>query len=248
MPAHIEPRLIDGEDAEIAQYRALSGLAVTGLIIGLLSPIWMIDPRLWVVPGPVFGIVFGSMALWQIKRKAPALIGRKAALVGLVLSLLFGTAAPADWLGYRWAVRREARRFALQWFDFLANNQPHKAYQLTLHPKLRQPLEDKALEDHYRQGSHAKEELDNYRSQELIQALTDLGKRARVRYRQTDSQGHIGSKDVVNQTYEVTDKDQRPGGKRPFSVSLSLERLVLDNGRAEWQIAGAQDGPTPEEP
>jgi len=244
MSAYPQPRLTDGQDAEIAQYRALSGLAATGLILGLLSPFWMIDPLLWLLPVPPVGILFSLLALRQIMLNAPVLVGRKAALLGLTLSLLFGTAAPTNWLCYRWAVCREARQFARQWFDFLARGQPQKAYQLTLHPRYRPPLDDQALQDTYRQGSAAQKELENYRTQPLIHALTALGERAQIRYYQTDGMVHTGEKDVVFQVYAVTYQDPQAGGtgeKKSFFVSLELYRLRLKDRRAEWQL-GRTDG------
>ena len=244
MSANLKPRLSDDQDAEIARYRAVSGLGVAGLFFGLLSPVAMIAPLLWIVP--LWGIFLCGLALWQISQNAPALTGRKAALLGLIFSLLFGAAAPTSWLSYRWVIRREARRFAGQWFEFLRDDQPHKAYQLTLHPKSRQPLDDKTLKGFYRQGSRGREELDNYASQRLIRTLRALGKKAQVRYYQTDDQGHAGERDVVYQTYAVTYEDRQAGKKKTFFVSLKMDRLKVNTGQAEWQLSGAEGGFKPE--
>jgi len=248
MSAHLQPRLTDGQDAEIAQYRAWSGLAATGLILGLLSPFWMIDPLLWLLPVPPTGVLLSLLALRQIRLHAPVLAGRQAAVLGLTLCLLFGAAAPSNWLCYRWAVCREARKFARQWSDFLAQGQPQKAYQLTLHPKYRPPLDDEALQGTYRQGSAAGKELENYRTQPLIRALVALGERAQVRYYQTDGMVHSGEKDVVFQIYAVTYQDSWSGGtgeKKSFFVSLEMYRLRLGNGRAGWQLGRANGGSKP---
>jgi hypothetical protein len=260
MSANLNPQLTNGQDAEIAQYRTLSGLAVTGLIFGLLSPIWMIDPLLWLLPVAPLGILFSSLALWQIARNWPALIGRKAALAGLVLSVFFGTAAPTNWLGYRWAIRREARLFAHQWFDFLAHGQPEKAYQLTLDPKYRPPLDDATLQALYRHGSPARDKLDDYVSQRLISTLIALGQRAQVRYYRTDLQTPAGQRDIVFQTYAVTYVDQQTGEKKTFFVGLELQRHTLNTRpprggtfpmprrrRAKWQLSRTEDGLKPEE-
>ena len=73
---------------------------------------------------------------------------------------LFGTAAPTQWFGYRWLLRREARQFADAFFEFLRQGEPHKAYQLTLHPEYRQPLDEK-LWRFYRESPHWRGELKN---------------------------------------------------------------------------------------
>lgn len=244
MPADPKPRLTDGRDAEIAEYHALSGLAVAGLIVGLWAPVAMIAPLLWTVP--LAGIALCGWALRRIGQSSPALVGRKAALLGLTLSLLFGVAAPTDWLGYRWVLRREARRFAQQWFDFALHQQWPKAFQLTQHPKSRQPLDDQTLRFYYRRGSKPREELENYAAQPLNRALGALGERAQVRYYQTDGQGLGGEKDIVIQTYAVTYHDQQADEKKTFFVGLQMERLRLDTGQAEWQLSSTADGSKPE--
>lgn len=244
MSANLKSPLTDGPDAEIAQYRAVSGLGVAGLIFGLLGPVAMFGPLLWIVP--LWGIVLCGLALWQIRQNAPGLAGRKAALLGLIFSLLFGAAAPTSWLSYRWVIRREARQFAGQWFEFLRDDQPHKAYQLTLHPKSRQPLDDQTLKGFYRPGAPGREELDNYVSLRLIRTLRALGEKARVRYYQTDGQTHTGEKDVLYQIYAVTYQDPQAGKRKTFFVSLKMERLKLNTGQAEWQLASTEDGFKPE--
>jgi hypothetical protein len=239
-------RLPDGSDAEIAQYRALSGLAVAGLVLGLLSPLWMIDPLLWLLPVPPLGILLSALALRQIRLAAPVLVGRRAALVGLLLSVFFGAAAPANWLCYRWAIRREARQFAHQWFDLLAHDRPQQAYQLTQPPKYRPLLGGNTLQGLYRAGSPARKALDDYVSRQLIRTLLALGERAQVRYYQTDGFTHTGQKDVIFQTYAVTYHDPTSGEKKTFFVSLHMERVKLDTGRAGWQLMRTEDGFKPE--
>ena len=100
------PHLTDRQDTRIAEYRAVSSSAVAGLILGLLSPAAAIDPVLWAVP--IAGIIFSSLSLRRIAQNAPALIGRKAAIVGLILSIFFGSAAVTDWCAYRAMLRRQS--------------------------------------------------------------------------------------------------------------------------------------------
>lgn len=226
------------QDAEIAQYRALSAPAVAGLILGLAAPLAMVVPMLWGVP--LAGIACSTVALWRIARNAPALAGRKAALAGLTLSVLFAVAAPTHWSVYRGLVRREAQRFARCWFEFLADNQPHKAHQLTHSPEFRRPLDDKLL-DHYAENSST-EELDLYVARPPVRTLLELGRKARVRYCTTSYQAHEGRRDILYQVYAVTSGD---GGRdETFFVGLELKREILDTGRANWYLVDAY----PEQP
>ena len=86
-PSVPDVHITDPQDAELAAYRAVAGQAVVGLIFGLLAPLALVDPLLWAVPA--LGVLLSGWALRRIRRSEPALAGRKMALAGLVLSLLF---------------------------------------------------------------------------------------------------------------------------------------------------------------
>ncbi len=67
-PHPAPPRLSDTQDADIARYRALSGLAVAGLVLGLLSVLAVGAPVLSHHSGR--GGVTSGVALWRISRPA----------------------------------------------------------------------------------------------------------------------------------------------------------------------------------
>ena len=237
------PQLTDRQDAEIARYRTLSSPAVGALILGLASPLAIIDPLLWCVP--FLGIAVGGWALWRIAWSAPAQIGRKAALLGLTLSVFFGTAAVADWFVYREMICHQARQFAARWFEFLAHGQPREAHQLTINPLLRQPPQQ-GLQDVYREDTELKRQLDGYVAEALIAKLLKLGEKARVRYDKTVAQGHTGELDVLGQRFAVTSDDEETGEEVTFFVTVVIERLRLDTGQIGWQIVGVRGDVSPE--
>ncbi len=115
--------------------------------------------------------------------------GRKLAWAGLVLSLLFLAAAPADWFTYRWMVRNEARQFSALWFRYLAREEPQKAQQLNLSPQIRQPLDDR-LWEFYRNSARQRNNLQAFVKLPLMRTLLALGPNAQVRFYQTAGVGH----------------------------------------------------------
>jgi hypothetical protein len=233
--------LNDRQDDDLAQYRALSVPAVAGLILGLLSVVALVDPLAWLVP--LTGVVVSAVALRKIARAAPALTGRRAALAGLVLSVLFGTAAVADWTAYRALTRHEARQFALLWFELLAEREPKKAFQLTLSPRERHPA-DEGLTEFYREGPHWHRMLLDYVDRPLVRTLLALGPRAVVRYYETRWQQSEGDREKLYQVFAVTFDDG--GQKKTFFVGLTLHRIKLESGPAVWQIADSDTGFKPE--
>ncbi len=235
--------LSDAQEADVAEYQAISGTAVFGLLLGILAPLALIHPLLWIVPGA--GIFCSAIALRRIARDAPALIGRKAALVGLVLSVLFAGAAPANWFTYRHLVDREARQFALQWFEFLRRGEMLKSYQLQEPPRERLPLDDN-LRERFLAAEEERSFLDMYTRRAEIRSLLALGEKTTVRYYDSVEQRHTGEGDVVKQIWAVTAEEA--GRKTSYFLELKLRRYAAsDLGQAYWQIVDFEGAVNPDD-
>lgn len=223
----------------MAEYRSVSGIAVAGLVFGTLSLGAMVDPLAWILP--TVGIGFSATALVRIAGSDGSLIGRKAALVGLALSVTFGTAGPVEWFCSRWLVRREARQFTEAWFEYLRQGDPHKAHQLTLPLADRQPLDD-SLWTEYQQGLRL--DLKGELKKPLVRSLLHLGDRAQVRFYQTTMQDRTGNRDRLEMVYAVTYPDGEE--KKSYLVSVRLERREIEHTtHAGWRIIGADGGIRP---
>lgn len=234
-------QLSDREDAEVTQYRAVSVLALAGLLVALLSPAAWVHPLFWAVPAA--GVVLSALALRRIALEAPALIGRKPALVGLVASVIVGVAAPTGAFTYGRLIDREAREFALEWFEFLRQGEPEKSHQLTAPPEDRLPL-DEGLRDYYTLGSTQRAALEAHVARPAIRSLLALGDKARVRYYDTEAHDTSGDTDTVEQVYAVTSEEA--GHKTSFFIRLTLRRYRLaSTGRAHWQVADFRGGIRP---
>jgi hypothetical protein len=235
---HARPfHLSDTPDADIAKYRAMCALAIAGLVLGLASPTAFLDPLLWAVP--ICGTIVSAAALSRIARN-PSLTGRRMALAGLWLSVVFAVAGPADWYVYWRLLRSEARQFAAVWFRDLQQGQPQKAYQLTLLPAKRGPRNDE-LWDFYRNSPESRKELEVYVQAPLQRTLLALGPKAVVQYYGCGGQDVAENAAIVDLVYAIS-YDDPPQGKKTFFANLGLERLRLDDGRAGWRLVHADAG------
>ncbi len=240
-PSVPDVHISDPRDSEYAGYRALAGQAPAGLIFGLLSPLALIDPLLWIMPAA--GLFFSVWALRRIKRNPSALAGRRLAAVGLTLSLLMSVAAPTEWIAYRVRIARQARQFSSLWIDYLTEGQPHKAHQLTLPPRRRPPLDDH-LWGFYRNDPRQRESLENYTKIPAVRALLELGPRAWVRFYDTVSQSRANNRDLVEQLYAVTYEEE--GQRKSFFVDVRTMRPKSAAGGSGWRVVGAEAGVRPE--
>ena len=80
------------------QYRALSSGAVVAFVLGLLSLLALTD--YWLVAVPIVGVIWGVVALRQIRARPEELTGRGMAWAGLALSAVLIPAGPA-WVYYQ---------------------------------------------------------------------------------------------------------------------------------------------------
>ncbi len=225
-------RFSDAADAQVAEYRPLAGQAVAALLFAIVAPLAFFDPLAWTLP--VLSITFGIWALRRIRKQDGALSGRGLALISLIVSLLLAFAAPTDWLVYRWKMRGEAREFSTQWFRCIAQEEPQTAFQLTLPPQLRAP-KDQALWSFYRNSPRLRQQLESYVKGPLIRTLLALGPKSQVRFYQTASQSGGLDDHAVEQWYAITYEED--GEKKSFLVALQMERTILADGSAAWQIA-----------
>jgi hypothetical protein len=235
MQSHLTPP--DPPGPEPPEYRSVSGLAVAGLAFGLLSAVAMIFPLL--LTCAVVGIVLSMWALLRIRRQAPALAGRGIALSGLLLSVVFATAVPTDWLVYRWRIRNEARQFGEAWFELLSRGEPHKAHQLTVEPELRERLDDR-LWASYREDPRRRKEIRKYASEPLVRTLLALDDRGQARLYETRDHASADGREYVQQVYAVTFEEE--AGRKTFFVLMNMERSRPDSGRADWRLVGVQGG------
>jgi hypothetical protein len=170
----------DGLDPS-PEYRPVSTLAVVGLLTGLASVLAFVHPLLWTVPA--IGVVLSANALHRLGTAVPVQIGRRAALIGLTLSLLFGTSAVARWTIFRWQVRVETLQAGKQWFEALREGDPYKAHELTLDPDSRLKPDDDFGVRYSEPGK--RKEIEEYVQEPTARLLLSLGPHARVHHYET---------------------------------------------------------------
>ena len=136
---------------ELKEYRRLSRFAVLALTLGLLSVAALVHPLLWVFP--IAAVGFATLALWQF-RQSSELAGKKLAVIGLAVALLFGSCS----ISWSWArqitLSQQARAHVEYWFSLLSERRLLQAHQLTKAPYERL-TPDQSLEKYYAGASRS---------------------------------------------------------------------------------------------
>ena len=229
-------------------YRQLNRLAVWSIPLGLLSAVSMISPLLWFVP--ILAVASALRGLWQISRSNDS-TGRRLALTGLGLAILFGTWGMTWTVSRRIVINGQAREHASEWLALMKKGEYMKAHQLGMEYYKRLPA-GSSLEEHYEVREPANEvdpersfmeplsafaELQSYMENGVPQILGDakgnfefehVRNSALLRYGPTET--------MVDQVFHLMFSDDHE--PREMDIRIELKRTV-DTHKAYWQV-----GPT----
>jgi hypothetical protein len=120
--------VIGGEDE--STIGDISALSVVSLMLGLAAPLSLMAPLLWAIP--LFGAVLAMVTMRRIALSDGALIGRRAAVIGLALSVASLCAAASRSIVTQQVLSHQARSTALEWFTLLEAGDVASAFQYTV--------------------------------------------------------------------------------------------------------------------
>ena len=193
------------------------------------------------------GILLSLFAYFHVKRSQGALIGSKAALLGLSLSIIAFVGVTAMWSYYQYTVRTEANRFLRIWFDAV------KAKNIRLVVEMRTPTWyrklDSDLEDWWKSKLTFKGEMDREGVDMFVSSLNDpcmktlwaLGDQADISYYKTIHNSYYDSKDTVALLYAVTvAKPNNINDRETFFIKFGAERVKNPNDKTQlgWATSG----------
>lgn len=216
---------------DLIQYRAVSGWAVTGLLLSLFSILAYAQIMIWLIA--VAAILVNAVALKRIAEASPPLVGRKAALIGLALSLIIVIGKPIQVTLSDRELRSESLKVADEWFTALRDNRPEVAHRLTKSPTTSETRALPALKEY--ENTVLMDTLRKFCRDPLIELLLKLGKRAHVRLYQHEvsweQQGAEGARDF----YVVT-LGSGPNAVSFFVVLGTTRTRDLTTGKLQWQV------------
>ena len=218
----------------LGNYRSLSVLALLALAMGLLAPLAFSAPLLLAVP--VLGVAVALLSLGKIAASDGQMIGRKAALVGLTLSVVcLAGALTRDWMALR-LVGRQAQVAGLQWINLLLANRPQAALAMTPEGQPRPPAPSSPM------GPSEPEEspFELFVAEPLVQALTELGEGAEAEFLAQSACVRVDAyRHLVEQQFAVT------SGGQTIVVNLGLERRRVRDAAPRWLIRNRESDDLP---
>ncbi|MCU0962549.1 MAG: hypothetical protein MUF48_20835 [Pirellulaceae bacterium] len=216
---------------EVPSYRSVHYSALFTLALGLLSALALTSSALWIVP--VLAVVLGAVSLRSLASD-PAAIGRRAALTGMVLAVLFGTWAWTArtsrdvWLG------RVARQYTDQWIDLLRQQRLREAHQLHGR-KVERAAPGLDLEDFYRSQRNAQAEYEQFFGEETLQTVVRAAREGQVAFDRVERCVKLPKEDGVVLRYVARyEQDGRP---QELAVRITLKReRSRENTNRDWYV------------
>ena len=224
---------VEYQDLETADagYHSVSALAVVALVIGLLSPLAFVHPLLWTLP--IAGCALAGVAMLRIDRSQGALIGRKAAIIGLALSIFCALGAVTQAATRRLWLAHRAERMADRLIELLSEGKSYEAHQLWARPQFRFPpgSDYQAL---YTDHPGATKDHEEFLNREVIRDLLTLGEHADVEHQKTELTYSGPEGDYLMVYYHLAG----PGENGPIAkdIKFVVEHLVGDATGERWRV------------
>lgn len=223
---------LNDNEGDLLQYRSVSRAALLALLLGLLSPLALVSPLLW--PMPVVAIAVSLLALRNLSTHTTELIGRSAAIAGLVIAVFFGAWAPARNISRSWLLQSQARPLTDEFIDLFLSGEIHQAHQLTLPPAQRRPPET-SLDEFYKNNETAHDQLDRFLTGEATQRLLSLGAGAKV-----DSSRSLGIDKIEGHWHsgrQYTISNSQARDRLTINV-IAVRRTAKETDHITWRIVG----------
>lgn len=206
-------------------------LSIVTLILGLLSFVALFKPIFWLFP--IVAISLGSVSLVTLKRM-PKMLGRKAAIIGLVLAIFFGSWAATRFFSRQQWLYARAKRNADIWLQMVQENKLQEAHQLHLRANERAPA-GMSLDDFY---SKEREASDDYRSvydSAPMKQYLKVASRAKLRFEgfYDYAPGRMFNDMVLRYVAEY----EEDGDPQELVMNLTVRRYCDPRtGECTWQI------------
>jgi hypothetical protein len=173
-----ERRVHSTDEADVAAYQAVSKAAILAFVCGLGAAGALLHPLLLVVPLVAVGA--GIFALRSIAVSTAGLTGRRLAVAGAALGVLFASAAAARLVSRDLIIASRGQRFANAWVGLAAAGRREAAYEMTLPPARRQ-LPGTDLAEFYQSSAESNEELQQFFATSPTKELVEFGSQGTLR-------------------------------------------------------------------
>jgi len=240
-----------GLENELSGYKAVSGSAIFSAILGLFSGLMFVDWSFAFIPA--LAVVFGALALRNIKRMPDYYTGQKIAQAGIGMGFLFSLLAVASGYAFQVSLNSSAGGYAKSLADTMKTARAEDLLFLRIPPSQRGDLTpDKALAERLASsGPEGKLALDQEMKplQDVAEAIKKAG--GQIKFERMERVGYDKLTPFAVSVYTVSaataaaahdhkpgeehDHDHAPAATGPQLLMMLLKAEKTDTGK-KWYI------------
>jgi hypothetical protein len=238
MPDHatMQPGFSEPESDNLTRYRPMSRAAVASLVLGVLSISAVASPVMWWLPAA--GVVLAVIALNIIAANRGEVLGRKTAIMGLAMGLLFGTWGVTKFLTLQSYLYQHARQHVESWIGLVQDGRLLEAHELHLYQEDRQNP-GVSLQRYYDENEGAAGDYDYFFDQSPLKEIVALKGKGRLRFVRNEgiSAERIsgGTLESVRQRFAIDWEVDGASESIPFIVVVGRRRL-REFEEARWHL------------
>jgi hypothetical protein len=209
---------------------------MAALALGALSISAVVSPVMWWLP--VASTVLAIVALNIIAANRGEVLGRKTAILGLTLALLFGAWGVTRFLTQQSYLYRCARQLAESWMGMVQDGRLLEAYELHLHQEERQSP-GVSLQRYYDENRDANDDYEWFFEQSPLTEIVALKGDGQLRFVRNEGI-HVdrilgGRMESVRQRFAIDWEVDGAPRSISFIVVVSRSRL-RELGEASWHL------------
>lgn len=160
------------EANQLAEYQSISIAAIASLLLGAASLLSFISPLLIAVP--IVGVVFSVVTMRRIEKSEGQLLGKRLALIGFALAMLFGVSSKAKTFVSAKLLEQQSQTCVASWVQLLQEEKFEAAMSLTTLTSA--PAPHSHLPSHDHDEDHDEEnKVDKFKQHKVVSQLIALG-------------------------------------------------------------------------
>jgi hypothetical protein len=232
----IEVEPAAAEAAELPHRRSLQPLAGLAFAFGLLSALALVRTMFWFIP--LVGVILGAVSL-RLLVKAPEQCGRRLALLGMALAMLFGTWGCTRYYTRQQWLCAQARTYADAFVKLLEEKKFQEAHQLHGRGGQR-PGKNVSLGEFYRTDKQARTNFNVFYGAGPLEAIYESVEPIKGEFVEIDSlETQLRTDQVVLRYHVSYDQQRRP---RELMMRVLIRRTPdSDTGDYSWYVEGVRE-------
>ena len=233
-PTDLGPRPVI--ENEIPAYRAVSGAAVSSLLLGLTSLLCFADYRFIAVAAGA--IVLGVLARRKIQRFPDILTGTRMAEVGIALGLIFSLSSVTVGVASEYVLNYQAGQFARRYVNIIKDEPLAMAVWYQQPPEVRNNKKPDEILSELQKTPKGPSGQDVFTEKtSAIRKVKDRlkGKGEEIHYAKVESKYADGLTHYIN---ALIDLDGPGGGEFPEKEQFALLELIRPpgGGQNDWMV------------